>query len=46
MKPDEFLKHASVLQFILSQGMQATVTIAVDKYNHKRFYSWQEDRKG
>uniref|UniRef100_A0AAF5Q282 EGF-like domain-containing protein n=2 Tax=Wuchereria bancrofti TaxID=6293 RepID=A0AAF5Q282_WUCBA len=46
MKSDEFLKRAPVLQFILSQGMRARVTIAVDRHNHKRFYSWKSDAKG
>uniref|UniRef100_A0A1I7VL43 Notch n=1 Tax=Loa loa TaxID=7209 RepID=A0A1I7VL43_LOALO len=34
IKPDEFLKRAPVLQFILSQVMRARVTIAVDKRLH------------
>ncbi|CAG9535345.1 unnamed protein product [Cercopithifilaria johnstoni] len=45
MKPDEFSKHAPVLQFVLSQGMQARVTIAVDNQNHKRLYSWEAEAK-
>uniref|UniRef100_A0A0R3S3B5 Notch n=1 Tax=Elaeophora elaphi TaxID=1147741 RepID=A0A0R3S3B5_9BILA len=46
MKPEEFLKRAPSLQFILSQGMRAKVTIAVDQYNQKQFYSWETDAKG
>ncbi|VDK72475.1 unnamed protein product [Litomosoides sigmodontis] len=46
MGPDEFLKRAPVLQFILSQGMKARVTIAVDNHNRKRFFSWKADTNG
>ncbi|KAM3718302.1 Neurogenic locus notch [Dirofilaria immitis] len=46
LKPDAFLKHASVLQFILSQGMRARVTIANDNHdNLKRFYPWKAEEK-
>uniref|UniRef100_A0A915PS56 Uncharacterized protein n=1 Tax=Setaria digitata TaxID=48799 RepID=A0A915PS56_9BILA len=46
MKPDRFMKHASSLQFFLSQNMRTRVTIAVDKYSHKRLYPWKDETQG
>ncbi|VDM94578.1 unnamed protein product, partial [Onchocerca ochengi] len=46
LKSEAFLKHASILQFILSQDLHARVTIAIDNRDQKRFYSWNSNEKG
>ncbi|VDM95221.1 unnamed protein product [Thelazia callipaeda] len=46
IKPEEFSKRASVLQFTLSLSLQARVTIAVDEENQQRLYLSKIESKG
>lgn len=46
MPSEEFARRVPILQFILSQGMQARVTTAVDENGTKRLYEWKAKKRG